>query len=294
VKAGTSRALRVVVIAAAVMALPLSGAEAAKKKKPAKLQVGTFATSVVGSPNVATGTATCPGKTRAVAGGYTTSAPSMAAGNPHWLNVYESQKIGQREWRVSGAEHFPAPATDSLIVYVYCEAMKAKVKTASSTVALPTTDGLGATALASCPKGTKSISGGFSSPPFDGVNESYVSRSIAANATGWVVDATNVSGASARTFKAIAYCADVRKMKGRTASAAILGPQNSARTATTPKCQKGLSLRGGGFATSTPVGGLLATALVYETKVAGGSWSSSAAASGDTTKSTLVTNAYCR
>jgi hypothetical protein len=288
--------LRLAVIAAAVFALPLAGAEAAEKKKqqPPKLQIGTFAISATGSPNVATGTATCPGKTRAVAGGFTTSKPSLAPGSPHWLNVYESQKVGQRAWRVSGVEHFPDPATDSLIVYVYCQPMKAKVKSATDTVALPAAEATGATALASCPKGTKSISGGFVTPAPDGVNSSYVSRSIAANATGWVVDATNLSGAAPRNVTAIAYCAKVAKMKSRSASAAVLGPVDSTKTATTAPCVKGLGLRGGGFATSTPVGGLAGSALVYESRAAGRTWTSSASASADATASTLVTNSYCR
>ena len=46
----------------------------------------------------------------------------------HWLNVFESQRVGQNQWRVSGVEFFPAPGADALTAYVYCEPLRTKVR----------------------------------------------------------------------------------------------------------------------------------------------------------------------
>lgn len=115
-----------------------------------------------------------------------------------------------------------------------------------------------------------------------------------ATGVGWVVDAARFAGADAANLQALAYCGDVGKVKTRTSSAAILGSTGALGTASTPGCPKKTALRGGGFATSTPVGGLAGSALVYESRPNGGSWLSSAVPGGTATSSTLVTNAYCR
>jgi hypothetical protein len=293
--AGTGRLLRITALLAAALALTVPSAEAAKGKGGAKLKTATATASAAGLFSVASATARCPAKTVAVAGGYSTSVPALPpAATSHWLNVYESQRIGQAKWRVSAAEHFPSAAADTLSAYVYCEALKAKVKTGSATIALPAIANTGTTAFATCPNGTKPLSGGFVTPVPTAAGESYVSRSIAGNGVGWVVDVTRLAGADARNLVAIAYCAKVGAVKTRSASATVLGPANSTGVALTGSCPKGSSARGGGFATSTPVGGLLSTALVYETRRAGKAWSSAASASGAATSSTLVTNAYCR
>lgn len=187
------------------------------------------------------------------------------------------------------------PGADTMTAFVYCEATKAKIKTASQTIAIPTTLGSGTTAFATCPKGTKPLSGGFAVPPAAAGGVLYVSRSIAGNGVGWVVDATRVDGGSdAKSLVATSYCAKTGAIKAKSATASVLGPINSFVTAATGNCAKKTSARGGGFATSTPVGGLTATALVYESRGTGRAWTSSASASGPATSSTLVSNAYCR
>ncbi|MDP9189712.1 MAG: hypothetical protein M3O25_10730 [Actinomycetota bacterium] len=280
--------------AGAVLTVLLAGsAEAAKPKAPPKLRSASATVTASGTESVASATATCPAKTKAVAGGYTTSIPALPpAASPHWLNVHESQRVGEKAWRVSGVDYLGG--TDSLTAYVYCEALKTKVRTASQTVALPTTANTGTTGFATCPEGSKPLSGGFSLPPASAADASYVSRSIAGNRIGWVVDATRLAVSGARSLISYAYCAEVPAIKTKSAARSVLGPAGSLTQAATGRCAKRASARGGGFATSTPVGGLLATALVYETRRLGRGWTSSAVASGATTSSTLVTNAYCR
>jgi hypothetical protein len=271
------------------LALACAPALAAKKKGGgAKLTTATASATAAGPATVATATATCPKGTRVVSGGYTTSVPALPS---HWLNVFESQRVGPDKWRVSGAQSFGG--SDTLTTYAYCQPFKGQIKARSAQVPLATTANASAVAQAICPAGTKAISGGFSTEAPTGTEASYVSRSIAAFGNRWVADATRLEGSAPGTLNAHVYCADVQ-VKNRTANAAVVGPINAAHTATAPKCPKGKSARGGGFATSTPVSGLLNAALVYETRRAGAVWSNSAAASSGTTSITLQTGAYCR
>jgi len=266
--------------------VPTAGAKGAKGPR----EVSATSTAS-GAFNVATATAKCPGKMKAVAGGYSTSLPGVPN---HWLNVYESQRVGQNQWRVSGAEFFPAPGADTLTAYAYCETLRTKVRSVPVSVPLSTTVNGSTSVLALCPSGTRALSGGFVTPAPNAADASYVSRSTVAGQSGWVVDATNLRGASARTILGYVYCARIRKPPQRSASVPLLGPANNFRTVITPSCTGRTTARGGGFATSTPVGGLAGTALVYETKRIGKSWTTSASASGNATSSTVVGTAICR
>jgi hypothetical protein len=289
VSRGRARASCTAAIAIAIVVACAPAASAAKKKGGgAKLLTATAEATAAGAFTLASATATCPKGTRVVSGGYTTSVPGLPG---HWLNVYESQRVGADRWRVSGAQHFAG--SDTLTAYAYCQVFKGKLVARSAGAPLPATAGESVVAQAICPSGTKAISGGFSTEAGTATDTSLVSRSIAAFGNRWVADATTLSGAAARTINAHAYCADT-KVKNRTATVPVVAPANSAQTATTPKCPKGKSARGGGFATSTPVGGLANAALVYETRRAGSLWSTSAAASSGTTAITLQTGAYCR
>jgi hypothetical protein len=285
---GRARASRTVARALALAFASAPAAEAAKKRGGgAKLKTAKASATAAGPSTVATATATCAKGTRVVSGGYTTSAPELPN---HWLNVFESQRVGPKKWRVSGAESFAG--SDTLTAYAYCQRFKGKIKARSARVALPTTASASAVAQAICPARTKAISGGFSTEAPTGNDASYVSRSIAAFGNRWVVDATRLEGSAPGTLNAHVYCADL-KVKNRSANAAVVGPANATVTATTPKCPKRMRARGGGFATSTPVAGLMNAALVYETRRAGAVWRSSAAASSGTTSITLQTGAYC-
>ncbi len=161
-------------------------------------------------------------------------------------------------------------------------------------MAIPATEDSGTVVQALCPNRTTALSGGFSTEPANASDSSLISRSVGVSASRWVVDATRLAGAGGRTLSAHVYCAPKAKLSTRFEDAAVTGPLGSTHTATSPGCPKGTGLTGGGFATSSPVGGLLNAALVYETKRAGSGWTSSATPSSGTTSITLVTNAYCR
>ena len=282
------RAAILAVASAAAFALYAAPAPAAKKGA-AKLRTAAATASASGAFDVATATALCPKGTKVLGGGYTTTIPAVGS---HWLNVHESQRSGGRGWRVSGAEYFVG--SDTLTAYAYCAPLNVKIKARSAQVAVPTTAGSGTVVQALCPKRTIALSGGFSTQPANASDSSLVSRSIGASRSRWVVDVTRLSGVAGRTLSAHVNCAPKAKLSTRFEDAAVSGPLGSTHTAITPGCPKATGLTGGGFATSSPVGGLLNAALVYETKRAGAGWTSSATPSSGTTSITLVTNAYCR
>lgn len=294
----TARIARVTALATTALFVVAAAPADAKQKhaKPVKvIEVSAAATaggSAMGAGDPVSAVATCPGKTRVVSGGYSTTSPSFSPPGVHWFDVSESQRTAANQWRVSGVEYFQAPATDTVTAYAYCQPLKAKVRTVTATVPLAAVN-LATATVASCPTGTKLLSGGYVTLPATNTDGSYVSRSAPVGTTGWVGDATNINGASARTLTVFAYCALLGKVKSVSQSTSVIGPNSSVHTATTPSCPKRTTARAGGFATSAPVGGLMSTAVVYESKRLGGTWTSSATASGNTTSSTLVSSALC-
>ena len=282
------RAAILAVASVAALALPATPAAGAKKGG-AKLRTATATASASGAFDLATAVAVCPKGTKVLGGGYTTSLPAVGS---HWLNVHASQRSGGRGWRVSGVEYFAG--SDTLTAYAYCAPLDIKIKARTGQVAIPTTAGSGTAVQALCPNRTTALSGGFSTDPATASDSSLISRSVGVSASRWVVDATRLTGAAGRTLSAHVYCAPKAKLRTRFEDTAVAGPLGSTHTATSPGCPKGTGLTGGGFATSSPVGGLLNAALVYETKRAGSGWTSSATPSSGTTSITLVTNAYCR
>lgn len=270
-----------------------SGGEGHTAQGPGPYLIASKPVPVSGQyADVTATTAICPKGTVAVGGGFGTSVPSPGS---QWIAVYESQRVGSREWHVSGVQMFTGSGL--LTAFANCERVNGKVKPRASTIALGAPAST-VTGFAACPRGSKVVGGGFSVPPATPGNSTLISRSILGNGVGWVVDASRLEGTATGSLTAIAYCADVGKIKTKSASAAILGSSGSSQTAATPVCPRKTSLRGGGFASSTPVNGILGSALVYESRPQRGggtpSWVSSAVPGGAQTKSTLVSNGYCR
>lgn len=276
--------------AALVLALAFAPAAAAKKKPSAKLRTASATAVALGSGDPAVAVAKCPKGTRVISGGFATTAPALGS---HWLAIHESQRISAKAWRVSAVEIYAG--TDTLTAYAYCDGTTPKLKPHSATAVIPPIPGTGSVVQASCPAGTKALSGGFATEPGSAPDVALVSRSIRAGGDRWVVDATNVGAVpGGRSLTAQVYCAAVGKVTKLYEDAAVFGPAGSLYTATTPKCPKKRTARGGGYATSTPEFGLTNAALVYENRRAGAAWTSSAAAATNTTSITLVTDSYCR
>ena len=139
-------------------------------------------------------------------GGYETTVPSLSS---HWLNVYESQRVGARQWRVSGVQSFAG--TDTLIVYAYCEARRQAQGSLRARWRCRPMPSDSAVVQANCPGGTKAISGGFAIEAAKRERlRAWSTRAIAAGGDRWVVDATRLEGSAARTLVAHAYCAAAR------------------------------------------------------------------------------------
>lgn len=275
-------------VAAAIAVALVAAVPAQAAKAPFAAVITGAPTTVTGQFSLGTASATCPKGTQALAGGFAATTPTPGS---QWLNLYENQRAGTRGWRVSGVQMHGGTA--GLTAYAYCQTLDAKVKTRSVSSPLGAV-GATVTGLARCPGGTKVLSGGFAVPAATASSSALVSRSILGNGIGWVVDATRLAGTDAGTSTAYSYCAAIGKTKTRSASVAVLGSTGAAQHATTPACPKKNPLRGGGFATSTPVNGLLGSALVFESRPVHETWRSAAVPGGPATASTLVSNSYCR
>lgn len=124
-----------------------------------------------------------------------------------------------------------------------------KLKTRSGTVAITGTSSLG-TAVATCPKGTRALSGGYSATPPSIVNAPvqlaliYESRRLSARS--WQASAAQL-GPGSSTLTAYAYCAkDFGKVKERSVSVALPTPSRSEATSAA-RCPKGSRAISGGF-----------------------------------------------
>jgi hypothetical protein len=288
------RSHRILLIGVAVAALAVLAAPAgAAKKRPKepKLTAVTATSSATGFPNVATATATCPAGTKAVAGGYTASVPQGSGVGSHWLNVYESQRVGQNAWRASGVEDFADPATDALLVTAYCQKF-GKVSVRSASTPLPDAGGQAATTQAACPAGKKLISGGFATRPEDMFGGNIITRSSALSKAAWQVGTTTLSGLQHGSTTAFAYCAKIAKLKLRSTTVAV--PAGSPKVATfSPRCPKNTKARGGGFEAlpgSVPQTGM----LLYDTHREGQTWSTAAIPGGPTVSGSLTAQVLCR
>lgn len=291
-KAGTRSAIRILlaITALGTLAFAASPADAAKKKsKPAKLKVATGTASATTFPNQAIATATCPGGTKAVSGGYTTSVPQTSGVGSHWLNVFESQRVGDNAWRASGVEDFGAPATDTITAIAYCQKI-GKVTTSSSTVALPVPAGTSTPAQASCPAGKKLLSGGFATKPENNFGGNMITRSSAVSKTAWQVDTFTLTPPDHGSTTVFAYCAKVAKLALRTTT--VTAPAGVASTATTPKCPKKTTARAGGF--EALPGGVQSGEHLYDTHRVGKTWTTAAAPGGPAVSGTLTAQALCR
>jgi hypothetical protein len=287
-------------VVAAIAALSVAApAQAQTKPKPiggGKVFTETATATPVAQNQVANATAECPAKTKAVAGGWATTPP-VVSGPPtgHYLTVYESQMVGNDQWRVSAVQlqgNF-----DSLTAYVYCQKRKALPTTLSS-VSLPTGVNGAAETEVECERG-KVLSGGFLTEPPSPTNASVVTASHRASKRVWTAAATRIEPtppipAGPQTLTVFAYCAKVSAIKQRSETIPVVGPTGTSHKATPRNCQKKTKPRSGGFAVPHLTTGLINSAVVHETRFVGKRWIASASATGSGTSSTLTSFQYCR
>lgn len=216
----------------ATAALLAAGPAHAKVRKN-KPRVVKAVASVDGAGAIATATATCPqngggkGQWRAISGGFfmgTYTSPPFGDENTPVIPfgsgvVFESQRVGQRSWRVSAQSLWGRVDLKAL---VNCQRGAPKPRAITAKVATAGADRLGPALTAQCPSG-RAVSGGFATPaPF-----------VAGEAANTVIDlfptGTRAWGAQVvsnqpSSVTVISYCAE-RGRKPKVASSVGGSPE---------------------------------------------------------------------
>jgi hypothetical protein len=289
-----TRAL-IVLSLAAVAFMAAAGAADAKKHHRKKHKLGPVVVqSASGSGSglgaIVTETATCPGKTRAVGGGFAGTPPSLSV----IPLVYESQKVAPNAWRASSQiVDVSAPsASISLTTFALCRRNAAKTSTSATSVATADSFQVGPSATISCVPGRKLQAGGFVTDlPFDGSNiKNIVASSAPSGPATW--QSTAISDRPS-TLTSFAYCAKAKKplpqVSGTTASAMT----NQSITHATATCFGLKTPQVGGFAQVPDLGGPGGGYLIpYESDASGKDWNAFGAHVG-TAPTPLTSTALC-
>jgi hypothetical protein len=271
--------LPLLILAVALLALPASAAASTK----------SASTTLPGLPPGATGTAKakCPHGQRATGGGFQAPAYSATAK----VVVFESRKVGQRSWQVSGVENSSAPAT--LTVFVYCSDSAPKTKQKSMTLPVAPSGMTFTSAVASCGHAGRAQAGGFLSllvaPSFP--NVAVIIDSFRASGKSWQSRARYDGGAP--TLTSYVYCADQKAPKARPGSVTS-STFGELKTALSGKCRHGTRVLAGGVSQpdATLSGAHGYYVFPWEWLRAGKSWQASAYHSGSLS-TTLTSIAYC-
>jgi hypothetical protein len=268
-------------IAAALLTIPASALASTRSGSTTLAPGGTTPGTV---------TAKCPSHQRATGGGF--QAPPMDfVALTTFVEVFESRKIGQRSWRVSGLEGGTSPA--SLSAIVYCSMAGPKTKEKSATVAVPPPPPLGLTpANVSCGKSGKAQAGGFISPPGpSSSNTVIVTDSFRTGRKSWQNRAIYSNGSP--TLTSYVYCADQKAPKARSASIAS-STFGEPKTAISKECKSGTHIVAGGYRqpNATQGGSFGYYTFPWESRASGKRWQTSAIHLG-TVSTALVAVAYC-
>ncbi len=177
-------------------------------------------------------TADCDPGAKAVSGGFRTELDPDSG--PIFL-PFESQRTGARGWAFSATYIFgPDPAT--ITSFAYCRDEKVKSSAESETFDV----GESQTVVATCPPGTKVLSGGFEGDEEDDAVP-YVSRKLGKRQ--WEVTAVVYSDGASLTAQV--NCREGRKLRKKEDTATI----DDDRTATAvAKCKRSQRVVSGGFA----------------------------------------------
>lgn len=288
-----TRTVLTLTAAALLLVSALAPTQAAAKKKKQKSapvvtrsQIGVTTTHL----GVATATATCPKKTRAVGGGYSANPFNLSA--QQVPIPFESVKVGQRSWRVSAQELAPSLGyTMRATAIAYCRKGAPKTAAVSATVTDPgTAQHFGPPATATCAGKRKAMSGGFvTNTPLAGTGITITTtESFRSSSKAWTADSFhNTVGANSLT--AFAYCAEGKLPAAVSSTGA---PVTTAAGAVTQSasCPAKRRVVGGGFQqvgeTGTSLDFVLGSQAVGSTWQASGFKNSSAPVS-------LTSIAYC-
>jgi hypothetical protein len=283
---GTAGRAIAAALAVGLLALGASAtahAKPRKGKKPFVVKERSTAVTVSGPPGtVGTAEATCPGKTRAVSGGFHAGPASTANG----LLVHESARSGARSWRVSGAI-VGGPGSHFLIAYIYCARGIAPLLAQEVGVVQVGPPAVAhGSEIARCPSKQFPVAGGFLGPPATPTTAVLVTRNEYLGKRDWWSVTGGVSPeVGVRGFTTYAYCLPRRRA---VQVGQAFAPGETSVTTTTGNCPG--PLLGGGFDAGTRD----ALPLVTESRrVSRGQWQVSAFMLG-TTGTYVTATAVCR
>jgi hypothetical protein len=248
----------------------------------AKLKTKAASTTVV-SGDVGSATAQCEQGTKAISGGFEGEFGTID--DPPSVIPYMSRRDGGRKWTSAGF-NFDDPG--DITSFAYCRDQK--VKTADGSTGMPAYAD-SATATATCPKGTKAISGGFDNPDF-GYNE-FVGPGIFPVASqklgkrSWTVSGGNI-GNDSGVLEASVNCSEGKGLK--TAEDNNFLDEPGIHTATA-QCKRHQRVISGGFEIGLPADGQ-GLSILTSKKVGKRGWTVTAADFDDPT--TLTAFAYCQ
>lgn len=249
------------------------------KKPDTVTNVAAASNGVTGVGAVATETAVCPAKTRAVGGGFLSGSGI----------VFESRMVGVNAWRVSTQNR--TDHASGLVTYVYCRKGAPKTTVVSKT-AIAASVGAGTSVVPRCPHGRKAVAGGFSTPPpvESGLIDNVVTDSLRQGADRWRTAA--LSGRVGAAVTGYAYCAKRKKAPpARTGSAPTVTGDMTDTGAVSPRCGKQTALMGG-FSQVGATGFGVAFPLYTQSQRAHKTWNVSATDVGGGPL-TVSSTAYC-
>lgn len=237
--------------------LPSGAVAAPDGEQPRSIKLTLASASVPGvSGSRATAIATCPKKTKVVAGAFSTS-PTPGVGGMNGF-VYESRRVTTRQWQVSFMQGSSVAGT--LNAQAFCERGIRRVTEVFQAAPI----GAGANAFTAveptCPGKRKVVSGGwFIGEDRPSFTFSIPIDSLASTPQSWRFEAARINGTTPIDALGYAYCA---KKERRTALAAAMGPTtaiNQYGAAASPPCggRKRLAAIGFDNAASAVSGGAL-------------------------------------
>jgi hypothetical protein len=227
----------------------------------------------------------CPGKSRPLGGGMTSSPPPTAGGEGVYPHSYERLGV-QRGWHVTAVLYDPdhrSTQARNVTLQVACGPRLGHVTPPHKTKYVK--PGQTKTVVATCPGRRHLFSGGFQRTDFISKGGNYVIESRAISDKSWRV-VGHAFGGFGGELTAIAYCTrSKRPMITEVSNSTSLAP--GVGSVTTPGCPPGTRMTAGGFSSNGSTSTFLTNGIINQD----GTWSASGYNFGS--GATLTAYGYC-
>ncbi|HEY6771890.1 MAG TPA: hypothetical protein VI035_05505 [Solirubrobacterales bacterium] len=227
----------------------------------------------------------CPGKSRPLGGGMTSSPPPSAGGEGVYPHSYERLGV-QRGWHVTAVLYDPdhrSTQERNVTLQVACGPRLGHVTPPHKTKYVK--PGQTKKVVATCPGRRHLFSGGFQRTDFISQGGNYVIESRAISDKSWRV-VGHAFGGFGGELTAIAYCTrSKRPMISEVSNSTSLAPGFG--SVTTPGCPPGTRMTAGGFSSNGSTSTFLTNGIINQD----GTWSASGYNFGS--GATLTAYGYC-